>query len=218
MHAVTPGAAGIVVLADLDGTLIDSHASIVRTYRWWAARHRLDETAVLALMPGRPAAEVVARLAPHLDAVAESALIDARAGAERHGVVALPGARELLTGWPAERLGIVTSCTRPLAAARLRATYLPTPRVVITPERVERGKPDPAGYLLAARELRAAPGDCVVLEDSPAGARAGRAAGMWVVGVLTTHTAEELKDAHQHVRDVAEWLDLRQTVAPRRSA
>ena len=42
------------VLADLDGTLIDSHASIVRAWRWWAARHDVDPAAIERIMLGRP--------------------------------------------------------------------------------------------------------------------------------------------------------------------
>jgi HAD superfamily hydrolase (TIGR01509 family) len=47
---------------------------------------------------------------------------------------------------------------------------------------VSRPKPAPDIYLLAARRLEADPADCVVIEDSPAGAAAARAAGMQVIG------------------------------------
>ena len=46
------------------------------------------------------------------------------------------------------------------------------------------GKPAPDGYLMAARGLGVAPDDCVVLEDSLAGVRAGKAAGMRVVALV----------------------------------
>ena len=52
--------------------------------------------------------------------------------------------------------------------------------------RIERGKPDPMCYLLAADDLGVPPGDCIVFEDSLAGVQAGLAAGMTVVGVATT--------------------------------
>jgi sugar-phosphatase len=77
----------------------------------------------------------------------------------------------------------------------------------VTSDRLRRGKPDPEGYLLAARELGADPAACVVLEDSPGGVRAGVDAGMRVVGVLTTHAAGDLADAHERVATVAEWLE-----------
>lgn len=194
------------VLADLDGTLIDSHASIVRAWRWWAARHGVDPDAIEAIMHGRPSAEIIAEVAPHLDAAAESAVVDAREAEDCGDVIALPGAAELLAGWPADRLAIVTSCTVPLVTARLAATGLAAPDVLVTPERVRAGKPDPEGYLLAADELGADPAECVVLEDAPAGVAAGRAAGMHVVGVLTAHTADQLPGADDYAPDVATWL------------
>jgi sugar-phosphatase len=54
---------------------------------------------------------------------------------------------------------------------------------MITAESVSASKPDPEGFLKAAAELGASPGECVVFEDSGAGIAAGRAAGMRVVGV-----------------------------------
>ena len=102
----------------------------------------------------------------------------------------------------------MTSCTVPLATARLRAAGLAVPAVLVTPERLSRGKPDPEGYLLAARELGAAPAECVVLEDAPAGIEAGRAAGMHVVGITTTHDPAEL-DAHELAPSIAAWLSSR---------
>jgi sugar-phosphatase len=208
---MTPAApaARTVVLSDLDGVLVDSHASIMRAWRWWAARHAIDDGAVEAILHGRPSGEVIAALAPQLDGAAESRAVDLRQAGDTDGVVALPGAAELLDGWDRGRVAIVTSCIVPLASARLRAAGLTAPPVLVTPERVARGKPDPEGYLLAARELGAGPEECVVLEDAPAGVAAGRAAGMHVVGVLTTHVPEELGAAHELVAGVEEWLRSR---------
>ena len=54
---------------------------------------------------------------------------------------------------------------------------------VLLAESVGASKPDPEGFLKGAAELGVAPEDCVVFEDSEAGIRAGRAAGMRVVGI-----------------------------------
>lgn len=51
----------------------------------------------------------------------------------------------------------------------------------------ERGKPDPAVYLTAARELNVAPRDCVAFEDSMSGVRSAKSAGMYVVAVPADH-------------------------------
>lgn len=53
-----------------------------------------------------------------------------------------------------------------------------------------QGKPHPAVFLRAARELGVAPADCVVIEDSQAGVQAGRAAGMRVIAVPPAHLFE----------------------------
>jgi len=195
-----------VVLSDLDGVLVDSHASIMRAWHWWGARHGVEREAIEGVQHGRPSGEVIAALAPHLDAGAESAAIDLRQAEDSEDVVALPGALDLFAAFAPDRLAVVTSCTVPLATSRLGAGGLPTPRVLVTPERLRAGKPAPEGYLLAARELGAAPADCVVLEDAPAGVRAGLDAGMRVVALLTTHTREQLPGAHEHVDSIAAWL------------
>ena len=123
--------------------------------------------------------------------------------------MALPGARELLTSPPAP-LAIVTSCTAPLAAARLRTVGLPVPEVLVTSDQLRRGKPDPEGYLTAAEKLGSDPSTCVVVEDAPAGVAAGRAAGCVVVAVLTTHEAPELSAADAVVESL---LDLPRALA-----
>ena len=82
-------------------------------------------------------------------------MLDERQAADTTGVVARPGVRELLDSeYP---VAIVTSCSLPLAHARLVAAALPVPATLVTPELTSRGKPDPAPYLLAARLLGAAP-------------------------------------------------------------
>jgi mannitol-1-/sugar-/sorbitol-6-phosphatase len=75
-------------------------------------------------------------------------------------------------------------------AGRYRAfagARLPLPAVLIDAACVERGKPDPQGYLLAAGRLGRSPADCLVVEDSRAGALAGRSADMtvWIVNADT---------------------------------
>jgi mannitol-1-/sugar-/sorbitol-6-phosphatase len=200
-----------VILSDLDGVLVDSHASIMRAWRWWGALHGVEAQAIETVQHGRPSGEIIAALVPQLDAVAESRAIDLRQADDTEGVIALPGAHELFAG--RGPLAVVTSCTVPLATARLTAAGLPVPDVLVTPERLSRGKPDPEGYLLAARSLGADPAECVVFEDAPAGVEAGRAAGMHVVGITTTHAPDEL-DAHELAPSVAAWLAARSDGQP----
>ena len=105
------------------------------------------------------------------------------------------GAADFLTSLPAHRWAVVASSLRPTAMSRFEGTELPAPEVAITAEDVEKGKPDPSCYLAGAAALGVEPQDCVVIEDAPAGVAAGKAAGMRVVAVTTTHPAAELAAA-----------------------
>jgi sugar-phosphatase len=188
------------ILSDLDGTLIDSTASVVRAFEWWAELRRLPEGVADRLPHGRTSAGAAAMLAPDLDAEIEGAMLDRRQCDDTEGVIALPGARELLETHT--RLAIVTSCPVPLAHARLAAAGLPRPSTLVTPELTKQAKPDPEPYLLGAQLLGAAAGECVVLEDAPAGVASGLAAGMIVIAVLTTHRREDLPGAAAYLTDL----------------
>ncbi len=86
------------------------------------------------------------------------------------------------------KVGLVTSSIEPkmeVALAKLGLAEGVFDTEVMA-GRIERGKPDPMCYLLAADDLGVLPGDCIVFEDSLAGVQAGLAAGMTVVGVATT--------------------------------
>jgi beta-phosphoglucomutase family hydrolase len=103
------------------------------------------------------------------------------------------------------KLGIAT--TSPIAnrsfvlpALGLDASF----DTILGEEDVTKGKPDPEIYLLAAQHLNVNPSDCIVFEDSPPGVQAGKTAGMYVVGLLTTHTKEELALADICVNDFNE--------------
>jgi mannitol-1-/sugar-/sorbitol-6-phosphatase len=190
------------VLSDLDGVLVDSTAEVERVWREWAVEQGLDPDEVGRASHGVPAHEVIARLAPHLPVAEEAVRVDRIHAAT--GGTALPGAHELL-GMP--RLAVVTSCSRPLAAARLSAAQLPDPPLLITSEDTARGKPHPDPYLAGAAALGADPAECVVIEDSPAGVAAGRAAGMTVWAVATTHAPEELAAADLIAPDLPALLE-----------
>ena len=183
------------LLLDLDGTLVDSSAVVERHWRRFARRHRLDAEPILAVCHGRRSADTIAEVASHLDVEREAALLDAAEELDVDGLAAVSGAGELLARLSAARWAVVTSGHRALARRRLAATGLPAPTVMVCGDEVERGKPDPEGFLRAARLLGVEPTACVVVEDAPAGVAAGRAAGALVIGVTTTHPAAALAGA-----------------------
>jgi sugar-phosphatase len=177
---------GDVLLIDLDGTLVDSHASIAAGWGQWSRRYGVKLATVLDIMPGRNATSVMREMQPDLPEsvlAQEYATLLASEIADAGSVTAMPGARQLLDALPPDRWALVTACTRELAEARLRAAGLPLPKVLIGAEAVPLGKPDPAGYLAAAESLDASPQRSLVIEDAPAGVTAGLAAGMRVIAV-----------------------------------
>jgi len=171
------------VLFDLDGVLVDSTDLIEDELRRWAGEHGLDPQRVVDLSPGRTNLELVAEVAPHLDAQAEERLMLEQEVRSAAGVRACPGALALVSRLPEQAWAVVTSGNRAVAEARLRAAGLPVPRVLVSADDVSAGKPDPEGYLSAARQLRVAPEACVVVEDAVAGLRAAAAAGVRAVAV-----------------------------------
>ncbi len=139
--------------------------------------------------------ETMQLVAPHLDIEAETARMDASEEMETDGLVKIDGAAELVHSLPQGSWAVATSGTQAMARTRLGYAGVPIPAVFITIEDVERGKPEPEPYLLAAERLGVAPGQCVVIEDAPAGIKAAHAAGMRVIAVATTHATEELEEA-----------------------
>ena len=183
------------ILFDLDGVLVNSAECVERTWRGWAARHGLDAGKVIALAHGRRTVETIQLVAPELSATAEVAELEAKEAMTSEGVYEIAGARELLDSLPRDRWAIVTSGVRAVADFRIRYTRLPPPRVMICADDISRGKPDPEGYLTAAARLGVASGECVVIEDAPAGIEAAHNGGMKVIAIATTYPADRLREA-----------------------
>jgi mannitol-1-/sugar-/sorbitol-6-phosphatase len=181
-------------------------------WRDWAVRNGIDEAELLSSMHGVRSVEVVRAVRPELDAVREAEAIEALQAEDVEGLRAIPGAAEALLALRKDRVAVVTSGSRPLAEARLEAVGITPPAVTVYAGDVARGKPDPEGYLTAARRLGIDPAQALVVEDSPQGIEAGRAAGAATVGVTSTHTAAELAAADvviETLRELPEVLAAR---------
>ncbi len=188
------------VLFDLDGVLVDSTPAVARVWAGWAHEHGFDPGEVVKKAHGRPSFTTIRELLPNADHAAENREVERREIADVEGVVPLPGAMELLQALPLDRWAIVTSCTRALAAVRIGAAGLPKPKQMVTSTDVQHGKPDPEPYLKGAQILGVPAADCLVIEDAPAGIRAGKAAGARVLALRTTASDAELQPAG------ADWI------------
>jgi mannitol-1-/sugar-/sorbitol-6-phosphatase len=190
------------ILADLDGTLIDSVASGRRAWGALARRRGLPEEETILMAMGRPTRETIALLVPEGEREAEQERLDRDEVEDAPSVTPYPGAAELLAG-PLP-IAIVTSGSTELATARLRGAGLEAPETMITADAISRGKPDPEPFLLGARALGVEAGRCLVLEDAPSGIESARAAGMPVVAFPTSHARSELEGADVILEELAE--------------
>ena len=201
----------------MDGVLISSSGSVVRSWRRWAKLYDVPDAENFEVPHGMRAKDVIRTLRPDIDLQAAVKVIEDMEVDDVADLRVLAGVKALLEGLPPQRWAIVTSSTQRLLLARLGAARLPLPKRVISGDMVERGKPDPEPYRRGAELLGFRPEECVVVEDAPSGVGAGKAAGCRVLGVLGTHSAEELHEADWVVESLeglvvtanAEGLELR---------
>src|SRR5690349_12999756 len=186
----------------MDGTLIDSTPAVMRPWRTWAVERGITPED-LVFHHGVPAAGVVAAVLPEHQYDSALARINELELADVDEIDLMPGAREALDALVHAPHAIATSCTGPLAAARLRLSGIAAPDVLVTASDVERGKPSPDPFLAAAQGLSVAPDECLVVEDAPAGVRAARAAGCAALAVATTVDAAELAEADLVIPDLS---------------
>ncbi|KAG5744300.1 hypothetical protein H9Q72_013012 [Fusarium xylarioides] len=205
-------------LFDMDGTIIDSTEAVVKHWETIGNEIGVAPEVILETSHGRRSIDILKILAPekaNWDYVRD---MEGRLPKYHgHEAVEIPGARSMLEALIARSSpwAIVTSGTVPLVTGWLRARDLPTPPSdhLVTAESVEDGKPDPACYRLGRERLglQAEDAQVLVLEDSPAGIRAGKAAGCKVLGLVTSHTVEQVIAAEPDwvVRDLSSVKVLR---------
>lgn len=169
------------LLFDCDGVLVDSDASVRSAWTRWSLHYGLDPDDVYPQVHGRRAADTVALLLPPADVTEASERINRYELEDARTVPAIVGAVPLTADLPPDRWAVVTSAISALAEARIAASGVRRPRILITAEDLRRGKPDPEGYRRAAAELGQEPADCVVVEDAVSGIVAARAAGVRIV-------------------------------------
>ena len=183
------------LLFDMDGTLVDSTAVVERAWAWWAKRHHVPLEDLLRFSHGRPTLSTFEHFLPGVDHTLELEEMLAHEETELDGVRAVLGAEAAVRAAQQGAWAVVTSAPRTLAVTRIRAAGLPVPRVLVPIDEILKGKPDPEGFLLAAEKLGVDPKQCLVFEDTRPGIEAALNAGMQVIGLLTTMTADDL--AHQ---------------------
>lgn len=190
------------VLFDLDGTLVDSGAMILASYRH-ATRKVLAREIPDEVLAGFIGGGSIIEHMRSLDEARADELV--RAYREHNGPLhddleAFQGVEEILETLSGQgrKLGIVTAKRR--GTVELAFAVLPIERyfdVVVTTESTERHKPHPDPVLFALAELDAAPAEAAFVGDSPFDVRAGKAAGVFTVAVAwgKIHPDERLVEA-----------------------
>jgi HAD superfamily hydrolase (TIGR01509 family) len=133
---------------------------------------------------------------------------------QRVGIQLKPGLIELLDFVDSQQLpaAVATSSEKKYAdITLLNAGVLDRFKVVITGDRVDRGKPAPDIYLEAARQLRMTPSECVAFEDSEAGIQAVQRAGM--IGLLVPHWPASADAARAAFAVVGTLIEARHVLA-----
>ena len=192
------------LLLDCDGVLVDSHNAAAVAWNLWAKRWAPGFDFHRDVEHGRRIADLVAELiSSPSDVTAATADLIQQELDHAADVVAIPGARQLLDELPQGTWAVVTSGGRAIATARMASAGLVPADVLVTSEDVERGKPFPDPYLLAAQRLGVPPERCAVFEDAPAGIAAARAAGVeTIIGVGPIAATESVTVAVADLRGV----------------
>ena len=183
------------ILFDMDGVLVSSLGSVERSWAKWGEMRGVDAALAIKTAHGQRAIETVRRLRPDLNDVEELKVIEEIEIADKDDIQVLSGVPRILNALPQRFWTVVTSATEKLARARLGYAGLAVPEHFITADMVTHGKPNPEPYLKGAALLGVDPEDCLVIEDSSAGAVAGHAAGCRVLATLFSHTVESLTAA-----------------------
>ncbi|KAI6135012.1 HAD-like domain-containing protein [Pisolithus croceorrhizus] len=201
------------ILFDMDGTLVDSTAGVVGAWETFAKTYPgLDVANILSNSHGVRTVDNLVKYCNVTDPAKlkdeairfEQAIVNSSRADGRKGIVTLPGVRSIVDellpakGFPHPRWAICTSGTRAYASAALEIARIDIPDVFVAAEDVNKGKPSPDPYLLGASLCGVEPSKCLVIEDAPAGVRSGLAAGCKVVGLLTTHSRQQMEESQPH--------------------
>ncbi|KAG1806630.1 HAD-like domain-containing protein [Suillus plorans] len=199
------------VLFDMDGTLVDSTAGVIGAWETFAETYSgLDIQKILNSAHGVRTVDNLRKYCgltseAELEKEAarfEEAIVTSSTANGRKGITILPGVRhiidELAPGKknPKPCWAIVTSATRAYASAALEIAGIPIPDAFVTAEDVTQGKPYPDPYLLGAQKCGVSPEKCLVVEDAPSGVASGLTAGCAVIGLITSHTKEQMEVKH----------------------
>ncbi len=190
------------IIFDMDGVIIDSKEQVEQFWNEKFEQYQIepDEENVELKYHGRPARHIIEDLFAELPEETRRELAEecAEYDAAAHDHAFIPGVKNLLKQCSNGNLcmGLVTSALIEKVERMLEGLNFDSPfRVIVTAERVKKGKPDPECYWLAARELGVQAEQAIVFEDSLSGVQAASGAGATVIGINEPQFADILQEA-----------------------
>lgn len=186
------------VLFDFDGTIADTEPIYDIFWNNKAEEYHLGIDNFASKIKGTIMPNIMTKyFSQYSEEVHQKIINEALAFEEKMDFPLIPGSIDFIHALKKEgfKLALVTSSEnkkmkRAFNVLSLNGVF----DVVITADRITKGKPDPMCYQLAAADLHLNPEECIVFEDAFAGIEAATRAGMKVIGIASTNPAEALKD------------------------
>jgi HAD superfamily hydrolase (TIGR01509 family) len=203
----------IAALFDLDGVLIDTEPQYDVFWKKAGENYQLGITNFERVIKGATFPNIMTNYFSHLSEAEQKKIENANHNFElKMDMIPIPGALAFLAELKKAgiKIGLVTSSDQEKVDVVFKALpirqYFDT---VVSSDRITQGKPDPMCYLLAAKDLDVPPQNCFVFEDSFNGIASGNAAGMKVIGLSTTNSADSIRDkVVQVIPDFHNYLPL----------
>ena len=199
------------VIFDLDGTLIDNNAFHLKTWKVYLEKLGMDisEDAYRKNINGRTNKDALEYIY-NRQMTNEEAMVYALEKEALYRQIYKPdikpvkGLVELLEAFHKRNIPMAIATSGIQVNIDFMFEHIPIKQYfkeVINSAHISKGKPDPEIYIKTASLLNVAPGNCLVFEDAVVGVNAAHAAGMKVIAITTTQSAEELKDAEMIIKD-----------------
>lgn len=203
------------VIFDLDGTLTDSDKVHFQVFQDFFAQHdiALDRAMYRKRISGRQNSAILADFLPQLPSEEALAFSDKKEATFRRlaqgKIGPLPGLLTFLDKIKAQGLPAAVVTNAPPENANFMLGELGLTQAfspVVIGDELPRGKPDPLPYQTALDQLGVMADEAIAFEDSRAGIRSAVGAGIETIGMMTTHSAEELVAAGAS-RAIADFTD-----------
>lgn len=198
------------LIFDMDGVIVDSNPFHKKAWQQFCASHQCDlsDEDMERYIYGKTNHDAIRHVFGEVSAAQEEKYTQQKEALYRDlskpHLAAVSGLSKFLAEAKSKGVPMAVGTSAPpenvdfvLDGLRLRHYF----KVIVDVTMVKNGKPDPEVYLLVAQKLDVNPADCTVFEDSLSGIKAGRAAGMRVIGITTTHSKAELAPLCDEVID-----------------